>query len=643
MKYGYIKVAAAAPFVRVADCFYNIDRIEALVRRAAEQKVEVLGFPELSITGYTAGDLLLQPFLLKQAEQAVLELATRTADTDILFFVGMPLRAEEKLYNAAVGIQSGRILGAIPKTFLPNYREFQEKRWFSSSYELAYSTIHIGDQEVPIGHDLIFRHKDLGIGVEICEDMWAPITPGVRLSLHGAHIIFNLSASNENAGKNSYLRALISGLSSQAINGYVYCSCGYGESSTDLVYTGKAFIAENGTIIKEMERFDLNEKLIVSDIDIARIRTERMLNSSFRTAATHYADERMVEVPFDLSERDDDYVMTRPVERNPFMPCTVDLSERSEEVFNIQVTGLMQRLRFLGNPKMIVGISGGLDSTLALLVCHKACDVLGLPPSQIIGITMPAEATSNRTKSNADHLMEYLGIDAREIPIGEAAMEHLRAIGHDGTTQDTAYENAQARERTQVLMDVANMEGGIVIGTGDLSEAALGWCTYNGDHMSMYSVNGSIPKTSVRIIVTHLANLKSTSAELRELLLDIVSTPISPELTTSSPEGKITQRTEDLIGPYEVHDFFIFHMIHNAFSPAKILYLAQHAFGEDYTREQLKEWMKIFVRRFFSQQFKRNCSPDGPKVGAVSLSPRGCWRMPSDASADMWLKEIDKF
>lgn len=645
MKYGYIKVAAAAPFVRVADCFYNIDRIEAMVRRAVDQKVEVLGFPELSITGYTAGDLLLQPFLLEQAEEAVLELARRTADTDILFFVGMPLRAEEKLYNAAVGIQSGHILGAIPKTFLPNYREFQEKRWFSSSYELSYSTIEIGDQEVPIGHDLIFRHKDVGIGVEICEDMWAPITPGVRLSLHGAHIIFNLSASNENAGKNSYLRALISGLSSQAINGYVYCSCGYGESSTDLVYTGKAFIAESGTIIKEMERFDLSEKLIVSDIDIARIRTERMLNSTFRTAATKYATEKLMVVPFDLSDQDEDYVMTRPIERNPFMPSTSDLDERSSEIFKIQVTGLMQRVRHLHNPKMIIGVSGGLDSTLALLVCCRACKVLGLSPrEQIIGVTMPAEATSDRTKSNADKLMALLGIDAREIPVGESAMAHLRAIGHDGKTQDTAYENAQARERTQVLMDLCNVEGGIVVGTGDLSELALGWCTYNGDHMSMYGVNASIPKTSVQIIVTHLAQQPEVSEELRKVLLDIVATPVSPELTSTSPEdGKITQRTEDIIGPYEVHDFFIYHMIYSAYSPAKIFYLAQHAFGEDYTKEQLKEWMKIFVKRFISQQFKRNCSPDGPKVGAVSLSPRGCWRMPSDASADMWVKEIDKF
>ena len=644
MKYGYIKVAAAAPFVRVADCFYNIDRIEALVRRAVDQKVEVLGFPELSITGYTAGDLLLQPFLLEQAEEAVLELANRTADTDILFFVGMPLRAEEKLYNAAVGIQGGRILGAIPKTFLPNYREFQEKRWFSSSYELAYSTIEIGDQEVPIGHDLIFRHKDVGIGVEICEDMWAPITPGVRLSLHGAHIIFNLSASNENAGKNSYLRALISGLSSQAINGYVYSSCGHGESSTDLVYTGKAFIAENGTILKEMERFDLSEKLIVSDIDIARIRTERMLNSTFRTAATKYATEKLMVVPFDLSEQDDDYVMTRPVERNPFMPGTVDLEERSDEIFKIQVTGLMQRLRHLNNPKMVIGVSGGLDSTLALLVCCHACKVLGLSTRQIIGVTMPAEATSDRTKSNADKLMELLDIDSREIPISAAAMDHLRLIGHDAATQDTTYENAQARERTQILMDLANMEDGIVIGTGDLSELALGWCTYNGDHMSMYGVNASIPKTSVQMIVTHLAGQPDVSPELRKVLLDIVATPVSPELTSTSPEeGRITQRTEELIGPYEVHDFFIFHMIYSAYSPAKILYLAQNAFGDDYTKEQLKEWMKIFVKRFISQQFKRNCSPDGPKVGAVSLSSRGCWRMPSDASADMWLNEIDKF
>lgn len=644
MKYGYIKVAAAVPFVKVANCDYNIERAEAMIRRAVDEKVELLTFPELNITGYTCGDLFLQPYLLEMAEKAVIELAKRTEDTNILFFVGMPLRAEEKLYNAAVAIQGGKILGAIPKTYLPNYREFQEKRWFSSSNELAYSTIRIGDHVVPIGHDLIFKYKDVGIGVEICEDMWTPVTPGTRLSLYGAHIIFNLSASPETAGKHSYLRSLISSLSSQGLNGYVYAASGYGESSSDVVFAGKGFIAENGVILEEMPRFQVGERLIVSDIDVARIRTERLINTSFRTAASLYAYDSLAVVPFELrEEEDEEYEMTRPIESNPFMPSGVDLDERCEEMFDIQTAGLVQRLNHLSGSKIVVGISGGLDSTLALLVAAHTMDVLGRDRRDIVAVTMPGPATSDRTRNNATRMMELLGVTSYHIPIGEATIEHLRAIGHDTVTEDVTYENAQARERTQVLMDMANRVGGFVLGTGDLSELALGWATFNGDHMSMYGINASIPKTSVRIMVTYLANHGDYPEELRGILHDVVDTPVSPELKSSDKDNEITQKTEDIIGPYEVHDFFLFHMLHNAYSPQKMFFMANRAFKGVYTRQELKGWMMTFVKRFFTQQFKRNCLPEGPKVGVVSLSPRGAWRMPSDASAEMWLRTIEKF
>lgn len=641
MKHGYVKVAAGVPFVKVADCFYNIDRMEAMVHRAADRQVELLTFPELGVTGYTCGDLFLQPYLLEEAEEAVNRLAARTADLPLLYIVGMPLRVEEKLYNAAVAIQRGKILGAIPKTYLPNYREFQEKRWFSSSYDLPYTTAKVGDHIVPIGHDLILKSGSIGIGVEICEDMWSPLTPGTRLALYGAHIIFNLSASNENAGKNTYLRSLISSLSSQQITGYVYASCGNGESSTDLVYTGKAFIAENGVILGEMPRFEQTERLLVSDLDVARIQTERMINSTFRKAASHYADDRLIVVPFELNETEE-YDMTRPIERDPFMPKSVDLKERSEEMFEIQTAGLIQRLRHLGGSKVVIGVSGGLDSTLALLVAVHAMDLLERDRKDIIAVTMPGLGTSKRTKDNALELMRLLGVTMREIPIGEAALEHLRAIGHDAVTEDVTYENAQARERTQVLMDLANLERGFVLGTGDLSELALGWATFNGDHMSMYNVNASIPKTSIQTMINCLA--EDYPAEVEQVLRDIVDTPVSPELKNDSEHGEaITQQTEQIIGPYEVHDFYIYHMLHNAYSPEKMFFMAQKAFGDKYTKEQLKSYLRTFTKRFFAQQFKRNSMPDGPKVGVVSLSPRGTWRMPSDATAEMWLNTIDSF
>ena len=638
MKHGYVKVAAAVPFVEVANCYYNIERIEAMVRRATAQKVELLTFPELSVTGYTCGDLFLQPYLIEEAKKAVELLAERTKDVDMLYFVGMPLEVEDKLFNTAVAIQKGKIIGAIPKTFLPNYREFQEKRWFSSSFDLLISTAHIGRQEFPIGHDLIFLNGDIGIGVEICEDMWSPLTPGTRLALYGAHIIFNLSASNESSGKNSYLKSLVSGLSAQQISAYIYASCGVGESSTDNVYTGKAFIAENGVILSEMPRFELSERLLISDIDVARIRAERLINSTFRKAASVYTSDKIAVVPFEMHETEE-YEMTRHIDRNPFLPSGADKKERSREMFNIQVTGLLQRLHHLGSAKIVIGVSGGLDSTLALLVAVRAMEVLGRSPKEVIAVTMPGLGTSHRTKNNATRLMELLGVTAREIPIGKMAEDQLRAIGHDTLTEDTTYENAQARTRTEILMNLANLEGGFVLGTGDLSETALGWSTFNGDHMSMYNVNGSVTKTSIRTIVTELS--EDYAPEVRDLLLDVVATPVSPELKNDTAEV-ISQETEKILGPYEVHDFFIYHMLQNAYSPEKLFFLAEKAFEGKYSSEELKGWLKTFLRRFFASQYKRNAMPDGPKVATVSLSPRGTWLMPSDADADMWLRAIEE-
>lgn len=644
MKHGYVKVAAAVPYVKVADCYYNVERISLMVQEADAQGVEIITFPELSITGYTCGDLFLQPFLLDEANKALCKLVQETANTRTLVIVGMPVRVEEKLFNSAVVFQQGHILGAIPKTYLPNYREFQEKRWFSPSDVLQYKTVQIGEHKVPIGRNLLFRSERVGIGIEICEDMWTPYTPGTRLSLYGAHIIFNLSASNENAGKHNYLRSIISGLSSQGLCGYVYVSCGYGESSTDLVYTGKAFISEIGKLVKEMKRFEYCERMIISDIDVSLIQTERLLNSSFKSAVSHFTQEELTEIPFALRSEEESLPVNRPIERNPFMPDGVDVEERCQEMYEIQVCGLVQRLRHMKADHAVVGISGGLDSTLALLVMVRAFDILKLPRKNIIGVTMPGFGTSSRTYSNASQLIQLLGITSKEINIKEACLQHFEAIGHDVNIHDTTYENVQARERTQILMDLGNKYNAPVIGTGDLSEIALGWCTYNGDHMSMYSVNATVVKTSVALIISWYANHRTDAAggALSQILRDIVDTPISPELLPGQDGEEPYQRTQEVVGPYELHDFFIYHFLFKKNQPSKIFYLACVAFEGIYSPKVIKRYMRLFFSRFFSQQYKRNCMPDGPKVGAVSLSPRGEWRMPSDAVSSMWLREIDQ-
>ena len=643
MKHGFVKVAAAVPFVRVADCIYNVERIEAQVLEAQEKGVEIITFPELCITGYTCGDLFLKPFLINQAQKALLQLAERTAHTSVLIIVGMPIQIGSQLFNAAVALQSGKILGAIPKTYLPNYREFQEARWFAPARDLQLATAQIGGFDVPIGHNVLFRSGGVAVGIEICEDMWTPYTPGTRLALYGAQIIFNLSASNELVGKNTYLRSLISGLSSQNLCGYVYASVGYGESTTDTVFTGKAFIAEVGKILEEMPRFVHEERMIISDIDISRIDYDRMSTNSFNESVSDHTERgKLMEIPFKLRSQEQSYDIDRKIERNPFFPCNGTEDERAEEMFDIQVCALAQRLQFIGARHAVLGISGGLDSTLALLVTVATFDFLGLPREGIIAVTMPGLGTSNRTKSNAVRLMELLGVTTRTIDITEACLQHFAVIGHDPKVQDVVYENTQARERTQILMDLANRYNAPVVGTGDLSELALGWCTYNGAHMSMYSVNAGVPKTAVQIVVRYLAKTRRFGDALSEVLHSIVETPISPELKPASDAGEITQETEALVGPYELHDFFLYNFLGYGYEPSKIFYLARMAFDGKYEPEMIRRWMKVFYSRFFSQQYKRNCMPDGPKVSRVSLSPRGDWRMPSDVSARAWLTEIDQ-
>ena len=642
MKHGFIKVAAAVPFVRVADCQYNIEHIEAQVRQADAQGVEIMTFPELCITGYTCGDLFLKPFLIRQAQESLLELAHRTADTEVLFIVGMPILIESQLFNAAVALQGGRILGAIPKTYLPNYREFQEARWFSPAKDLQLATIQIGEQQVPIGYNVLFRSGGVAIGIEICEDMWTPYTPGTRLTLYGAQIIFNLSASNELVGKNTYLRSLISGLSSQNLCGYVYASCGYGESSTDTVLTGKAFIAEVGKLLVEMPRFVYEERMIISDIDISRIDYDRMSSNSFNASVADHTERGLLtEIPFRLRSEEASHDIDRTIDQNPFYPDNGTRDERAEETFDIQVSALVQRLRHMGAEHAVLGISGGLDSTLALLVTVGAFDFLGLDRKGIIGVTMPGLGTSSHTKGNALRLMELLGVTQRTIDIKDACLRHFEAIGHDPAVQDVVYENAQARERTQILMDLANAYNAPVIGTGDLSELALGWCTYNGDHMSMYAVNAGLPKTGVQLVVDYLGRSERFGHELREVLCSIVETPISPELKPVDASGAIQQKTEDVVGPYELHDFFLYNFLGFGYEPSKIYYLACLAFKDKYDEESIYRWLRTFYYRFFTQQYKRTCMPDGPKVSRVSLSPRGDWRVPSDVAPTAWLRELD--
>ena len=627
MNNGFVRVAAAIPELRVADCAYNVARMADLVRKGEEEKAQVICFPELSVTGYTCADLFQQQQLLNNALKALNELQLLTFSTTSVIIVGMPVRVQAHLFNTAVVLQGGHILGIVPKTHLPNNNEFYEKRWFTSGTLADSQTIIISGEEVPFGTDLLFSDGKFTFGIEICEDLWVPIPPSSQQALHGAEIIFNLSATNELIGKHRYLRQLIEQQSARCNAGYVYASAGAGESTTDVVYAGNGLIAENGKIIASSERFSFDAQLTVADIDIERLQAERIRN-------TNYASDKSTWVYRTIPFEDAHFThfdLKRTFDKHPFVPPVTNRDESCHEIFSIQIGGLAKRWQHTQSDTVVIGISGGLDSTLALLVSVKTADKLGYDRKRIIGITMPGFGTTDRTYTNAINLMKSLGITTMEISITDASLQHFKDINHDPQQHDVVYENTQARERTQILMDIANKHRGLVIGTGDLSEMALGWSTYNGDHMSMYAVNSGVPKTLVRYLVDWAAHQLDASSE--DILQDILDTPVSPELLPADANGDIAQKTEDIVGPYELHDFFLYYMVRFGFSPAKILFLAQNAFNESYPVEVIEKWLKIFISRFFAQQFKRSCIPDGPKVGSINLSPRGDWRMPSDASA----------
>jgi len=640
MNYGFVKVAAAVPRVKVADCQYNADQIEEMIHEAEEKGVQIIAFPELCITGYTCADLFAQELLLEKAEMALVQIMNNTRQLDIICVVGMPVTTNTILLNAAVVFQRGKILGVIPKTYLPNYKEFYEQRWFTSARDVVDRTVRLCGQLAPVSSNLLFDTPDTSFGVEICEDLWSVIPPSSKLALKGAEILINLSADNEGIAKHNYVRSLICQQSARCIAGYIFSSCGFGESTTDVVFAGNGLIYENGTLIAESKRFSLEEQLIITEIDVEKLRTERRINTTFSANSGDYKDEEVIHVSTEITNSRP-LNLTRKVEALPFVPTGKTLNERCEEIFEIQVSGLAKRIVHTQAKTAVIGISGGLDSTLALLVCVKTFDKLGLSRKGILGITMPGFGTTDRTYNNAINLMKELGISTREIDIKAACIQHFRDIDHNINVHDVTYENSQARERTQILMDIANQTSGMVIGTGDLSELALGWATYNGDHMSMYGVNVSIPKTLVRHLVDWVSQ-NEVEEEAADILTDIVDTPISPELIPADEDGNITQKTEDLVGPYELHDFFLYYTMRFGFRPAKIFYLAGVAFGNKYEKETIKKWLYTFFRRFFNQQFKRSCLPDGPKVGSISISPRGDWRMPSDASSALWLKEIEE-
>ena len=662
MRYGFVRVASAIGPVSVGSVQHNTTTLLQMAKKADEEGIELLVFPELCLTGYTCGDLFGQTLLLEQAEAALVEIAKATERMHMVMVVGLPLRVDHLLLNVGAVVGGGHVCGIVPKTYLPNYKEFYEARWFSSSQQLHRDLVTIAGEQVPIGADLLFEANGYTFGVELCEDLWAPIPPSCHLALGGADIICNLSASNELISKHAYLRSLIAGQSARCLCGYVYAGAGWGESSQDLVYGGNALLYENGILLEASDRFSLSAQLVLSEIDVERLRNERRVNTTFRTDP-HAADLRCVRLSMSAKGREDDVRFIRQVDPHPFVPGGELLRARCEEIFAIQTAGLAKRMAHTRASTLVVGVSGGLDSTLALLVSTYVCDKLQLPRTSVVGVTMPGFGTTGRTHTNAVNLIKQLGATLREIPIGEAASLHLKAIGHEEGVMDVTYENAQARERTQVLFDLANQLGGLVVGTGDMSELALGWATYNGDHMSSYGVNVGVPKTLVRYLVEWVASVSEEAT--RATLLDICDTPVSPELLPADEKGDISQKTEDLVGPYELHDFFLYYFLRHGFSPKKILFLALQAFchpqpegerpvsapsegsqGEGpwhtilrtgrYDEPTIRHWLQVFCHRFFSQQFKRSCLPDGPKVGSVCLSPRGDWRMPSDAVSSSW-------
>ena len=647
--YGMVRVAAVVPQVNVADVEGNVAHLIESVNQAVGMGASIVATPELCVTGYTCGDLFGNDLLLDAAEQALVDLNEHYRNTSVMIVLGAPLRCNGHLFNCAVILNHGE-MWVVPKTYIPNYKEFYEKRWFTSSNITAIAgrdSIVVGGEEVPFGTHQIFEAGRARVAVEVCEDLWVPAPPSSIAAINGANVIVNLSASNELIGKHTYLMDLIKQQSARCIAAYVYASCGFGESTTDLVFGGNAVIAENGKVLAQGERFTTRGQLSVADIDIAALDNERRINGSFADSMVQFGtpfEHIALEVngPLDYESQE----LKRPVRRLPFVPAEDDrLNARCEEIVSIQTEGLMRRLDFTGIPTMVVGVSGGLDSTLALLVGVRAFDRMGRDRKDIHAITMPGFGTTDRTYTNACAMVKALGVTLHEISIAAAVTQHFKDIGHDAANHDVTYENSQARERTQILMDFSNKVNGLVLGTGDLSELALGWATYNGDHMSMYNVNVSIPKTLVRHLVRWFAASLDDGSEagkqIHDTLVDVLDTPISPELTPAAQDGTILQVTEDIVGPYELHDFFLYHMLRYGYAPDKLYLLARKAFNGVYDNATIRKWLRTFVKRFFSQQFKRSCLPDGPKVGNVSLSPRGDWRMPSDASARLWLAQCD--
>lgn len=635
MRHGFIKVAAATPDIRVADVDYNKGQIIKQMDEAAEAGAKIIVFPELCITGYTCSDLFLQDILLNSAKKALVEIAEHTKNLDALVFVGVPIAVGGELYNVAAALNHGNILGFTTKSFLPNYGEFYEMRQFRPGPKKA-EKILFGGKEISFGPQLLFVENQMAnliVSAEICEDVWSPVPPSIEAAREGATVIVNCSASDETIGKASYREALISGQSARLISGYIYANAGEGESTTDLVFGGHNLIAENGTILAEAKRF--SNGIIYTEFDVQKIANERRKNTTFTETQEHV----LPRIPFGLEQTET--ILTRTFPSRPFVPRDdQERAKRCEEILTIQAMGLKKRLAHTHAKSAVVGISGGLDSTLALLVTAKAFDALGLERSGITAVTMPCFGTTDRTYQNACKMSLKVGATLREVRIGDAVMQHFKDIGHDPQDHSVTYENSQARERTQVLMDIANQTGGLVIGTGDMSELALGWATYNGDHMSMYGVNASVPKTLVRHLVHYYADT-CEDPSLKEVLYDVLDTPVSPELLPPK-DGEIAQKTEDLVGPYELHDFFLYYFLRMGYEPGKIYRIAKLSFAGEYDDETIYKWLRTFCWRFFSQQFKRSCLPDGPKVGTVALSPRGDWRMPSDACVALWIQNLEK-
>ncbi len=641
MRDGFIKVAAVTPEVKVADIAFNLAEIKRRITEAAAGGAKLIVFPELSISAYSCRDIFFNDLLLQKSREALLDIADFSTDIDALIFVGLPISHNGKLYNVAAAVNKGHILGLVPKLNVPNYGEFYETRQFTPGF-IEPTEIRIGDEFVPFGAGLLFEcvgMPELKVGAEICEDLWVPMPPSTQLALNGASVIANLSASNEITGKSAYRRELVADQSARSYSAYIYANAAWEESTTDVVFSGHNVIAEAGTVLKESKLFTTG--VIMTEIDLNLIKSRREHMSTFPAAENDYADTFIPEtLYFDLE--DTETVLTRFIDPHPFVPSDNTKRERRcEEILDIQTYGLMKRIKHTGAKTAVIGISGGLDSTLALIVAVRAFDKLGLSREGVIGVTMPGFGTTDRTYDNAVSLIHELGISFKEINISEAVRLHFKEIEHDESVHDTTYENCQARMRTMLLMDIANKFGGLVVGTGDMSELALGWATYNGDHMSMYGVNAGVPKTLVRYLVAYYADICG-SDKVKSILYDVLDTPVSPELLPPETDGSIAQRTEDLVGPYELHDFFLYHFLRNNSSPKRIFRLAEYAFGDSYDRETILKWEKNFFRRFFSQQFKRSCLPDGPKVGTVCLSPRGDLRMASDTCSALWLAELEE-